>query len=115
MYIFIFLTRHTNAGFGIKPISKEGTSRLVTSAIEFALKEVLSSSYMWTWSKCAVQNRKSLTIVHKGNIMKFTEGAFKDWAYEVLAYTSHYGTPHHITSHHITTHHITSHHITPIT
>jgi len=55
------------SGFGIKPISEEGTSRLVQASIEYALK----------------QNRKSLTIVHKGNIMKFTEGAFKDWAYNV--------------------------------
>lgn len=52
-------------GIGIKPVSKTGTERLVRSAIEFALKE----------------NRKSLTIVHKGNIMKFTEGGFRDWAY----------------------------------
>lgn len=52
-------------GIGIKPVSKTGTERLVRSAIEFALKE----------------KRKSLTIVHKGNIMKFTEGGFRDWAY----------------------------------
>jgi len=55
------------SGFGIKPISREGTDRLVKAAIEYALK----------------QGRKSLTIVHKGNIMKFTEGAFKDWGYQV--------------------------------
>ncbi len=54
-------------GLGIKPISKEGTYRLVKSAIEYALNE----------------NRKSLTLVHKGNIMKFTEGAFKNWGYEI--------------------------------
>mmetsp|Transcript_1616 Transcript_1616/g.2258 ORF Transcript_1616/g.2258 Transcript_1616/m.2258 type:complete len:477 (+) Transcript_1616:79-1509(+) len=57
----------TSSGFGIKPISKEGTSRLVRSAIQYALD----------------QQRKSLTLVHKGNIMKFTEGAFKSWGYQV--------------------------------
>ena len=57
------------SGIGIKPISKHGTERLVRSAIKYALKE----------------KRKSLTIVHKGNIMKFTEGAFKDWAYALAA------------------------------
>jgi isocitrate dehydrogenase len=55
------------SGIGIKPVSQEGTDRLVRAAIEFSLKH----------------NRKSLTIVHKGNIMKFTEGAFKNWAYEL--------------------------------
>lgn len=55
------------SGLGIKPVSKEGTQRLVKSAIEYAIKE----------------NRKSVTLVHKGNIMKFTEGAFKNWGYEV--------------------------------
>ena len=54
-------------GVGIKPVSKLGTQRLVWAAIEYALKE----------------GRKSLTLVHKGNIMKFTEGAFKDWGYEL--------------------------------
>lgn len=53
------------AGYGIKPVSKEGTERLVRSAIEYAIKE-----------KC-----DSVTLVHKGNIMKFTEGAFRDWGY----------------------------------
>jgi isocitrate dehydrogenase len=53
------------SGIGIKPVSKEGTERLVRSAIEYAL----------------VQKRKSVTLVHKGNIMKFTEGAFKSWGY----------------------------------
>ena len=53
------------SGIGIKPVSKQGTDRLVKSAIEYALS----------------QNKKSLTIVHKGNIMKFTEGAFRDWGY----------------------------------
>lgn len=55
------------SGIGVKPVSQEGTSRLVRAAIEYALKE----------------GRKSVTIVHKGNIMKFTEGAFKNWAYEL--------------------------------
>jgi isocitrate dehydrogenase len=54
-------------GIGIKPVSKYGSQRLVWAAIEYALRE----------------KRKSLTLVHKGNIMKFTEGAFKDWGYEV--------------------------------
>jgi isocitrate dehydrogenase len=52
-------------GVGIKPISKLGTERLVRAAIEFAIRE----------------KRKSVTLVHKGNIMKFTEGAFRDWGY----------------------------------
>jgi isocitrate dehydrogenase len=55
------------SGLGIKPISQEGTSRLVRAAIEYALAERLPS----------------VTLVHKGNIMKFTEGAFRDWGYEV--------------------------------
>ncbi len=55
------------SGFGIKPVSKEGTERLVRAALNYAIKE----------------GRKSLTLVHKGNIMKFTEGAFKSWGYEV--------------------------------
>lgn len=55
------------SGIGIKPVSKEGTERLVRSAINYAIKE----------------GRKSVTLVHKGNIMKFTEGAFKKWGYEV--------------------------------
>ena len=53
------------SSIGIKPISKQGSERLIRAAIEFALKH----------------KRKSITIVHKGNIMKFTEGAFKDWGY----------------------------------
>ena len=57
-----------HSGIGIKPISPQGTKRIVKSAIEYAIEN----------------NRKSLTIVHKGNIMKFTEGAFKDWAYDFL-------------------------------
>ncbi|GAE30120.1 NADP-dependent isocitrate dehydrogenase [Halalkalibacter hemicellulosilyticus] len=55
------------SGIGIKPVSKEGTERLVKAAIQYALDE----------------GRKSVTLVHKGNIMKFTEGAFKSWGYEV--------------------------------
>lgn len=55
------------SGIGVKPISEEGTKRLVRAAINYAIKE----------------GRKSLTIVHKGNIMKYTEGAFKNWAYEL--------------------------------
>jgi isocitrate dehydrogenase len=54
-------------GIGIKPVSKIGSQRLIRSAIEYAIKH----------------NRKSVTLVHKGNIMKFTEGAFRDWGYEL--------------------------------
>ncbi|HBC85497.1 MAG TPA: NADP-dependent isocitrate dehydrogenase [Lentisphaeria bacterium] len=57
-----------NCGIGIKPISKQGTDRLVRAAMKYAVE----------------QKRKSLTLVHKGNIMKFTEGAFKDWGYELV-------------------------------
>ncbi|ANB19291.1 NADP-dependent isocitrate dehydrogenase [Dokdonella koreensis] len=53
------------AGFGIKPVSKEGTERLVRAAIQYAIDN----------------DRKSVTLVHKGNIMKFTEGGFRDWGY----------------------------------
>ncbi|NIP39417.1 MAG: isocitrate dehydrogenase (NADP(+)) [Candidatus Dadabacteria bacterium] len=55
------------SGIGIKPISPFGTKRLVRKAIQYAIK----------------YNRKSVTLVHKGNIMKFTEGAFRDWGYEL--------------------------------
>ncbi len=55
------------SGIGIKPVSKEGSYRLIKAAIEYAIKN----------------NRKSVTLVHKGNIMKFTEGAFRDWGYEL--------------------------------
>jgi isocitrate dehydrogenase len=55
------------SGFGIKPVSREGTERLVRAAIEYALRH----------------GRPSVTLVHKGNIMKFTEGAFKTWGYEL--------------------------------
>jgi isocitrate dehydrogenase len=53
------------SGIGIKPVSREGTERLVRAAIEYAV----------------ANKRKSLTFVHKGNIMKFTEGAFRNWGY----------------------------------
>ncbi len=56
-----------SAGVGIKPVSREGTYRLVDAAIEYAIKH----------------KRKSVTLVHKGNIMKFTEGAFRDWGYQL--------------------------------
>src|SRR5262245_2588039 len=56
-----------HCGVGIKPISEEGTKRLVRRAIQYTIRE----------------DRPSLTFVHKGNIMKFTEGAFKDWGYEL--------------------------------
>ena len=56
-----------DSGLGIKPISITGTKRLVRAAIEYALKN----------------GRKSVTLVHKGNIQKFTEGAFREWGYEV--------------------------------
>lgn len=55
------------SGIGIKPVSQEGTSRLVRAAINYAIEH----------------GRKSVTLVHKGNIMKFTEGAFKNWGYEL--------------------------------
>ncbi len=56
-----------NCGIGIKPVSRQGTSRLVKRAIQYAIDH----------------QRDSVTLVHKGNIMKFTEGAFRDWGYEV--------------------------------
>ncbi len=55
------------SGIGIKPVSAEGSKRLVRAALEYALRH----------------RRKSVTLVHKGNIMKYTEGAFRDWGYEV--------------------------------
>jgi len=55
------------SAIGIKPVSEEGSKRLIRSAIQYAL----------------AQGRKSVTLVHKGNIMKFTEGGFRDWGYEV--------------------------------
>lgn len=56
-----------SSSLGIKPVSKEGSERLIGAAIEYAINN----------------NRKSVTLVHKGNIMKFTEGAFKNWGYEL--------------------------------
>ncbi len=56
-----------NSGIGIKPISPFGTKRLVRKAIQYAINN----------------NRKNVTLVHKGNIMKYTEGAFRDWGYEL--------------------------------
>jgi isocitrate dehydrogenase len=64
------------SGIGIKPVSEEGTKRLVRAAIDHALQ----------------RQRKSVTLVHKGNIMKFTEGAFRDWGYE-LAQQEYGATP----------------------
>ena len=55
------------SGIGIKPVSRDGTARLVRAAIEYAI----------------AKGGKSVTLVHKGNIMKFTEGAFRDWGYQV--------------------------------
>ena len=56
-----------SSAFGIKPVSREGSERLIRSALEYAI----------------ANNRKSLTLVHKGNIMKFTEGGFRDWGYDL--------------------------------
>jgi isocitrate dehydrogenase len=58
-----------NCGIGVKPVSKQGTERLVDQAIQYAI----------------ANNRDSVTFVHKGNIMKFTEGSFKDWGYQFAA------------------------------
>jgi isocitrate dehydrogenase len=57
-----------SSGIGVKPVSREGTERLVRAALDYAI----------------AQRRESLTLVHKGNIMKFTEGAFRDWGYELV-------------------------------
>ena len=56
------------SSLGVKPVSKEGSERLIRASVEYALKN----------------NRNSVTLVHKGNIMKFTEGAFRDWGYELV-------------------------------
>src|SRR6202046_4799832 len=56
------------AGIGIKPVSREGSERLIRAALDYAIKH----------------KRKSVNMVHKGNIMKFTEGAFRDWGYELV-------------------------------
>ena len=61
-----------DSGIGIKPISETGTKRLVRMAIQYAIDN----------------KRKTVTLVHKGNIMKFTEGAFRDWGYEVAKASS---------------------------
>ncbi|MDR2391068.1 MAG: NADP-dependent isocitrate dehydrogenase [Planctomycetota bacterium] len=57
------------SAFGVKPVSREGTARLVRAAMRYAIDN----------------KRKSITLVHKGNIMKFTEGGFRDWGYEIAA------------------------------
>lgn len=57
-----------SSGIGIKPVSREGTERLMRAALDYALKN----------------GRRSVTIVHKGNIMKFTEGGFKNWGYDLV-------------------------------
>lgn len=62
-----------SSGVGIKPVSRQGTARIVRAAIEYAINE----------------GKPNVTLVHKGNIMKFTEGAFRDWGYEVA--TSDFG------------------------
>lgn len=62
-----------HCGIGVKPVSKEGTTRLVRAAIQYAIDN----------------DRSSVTLVHKGNIMKFTEGAFRDWGYETAR--EHFG------------------------
>src|SRR5271154_2803797 len=54
-----------NSLIGIKPVSREGSERLIRAALDYAIKH----------------HRKSVTMVHKGNIQKFTEGAFRDWGY----------------------------------
>src|SRR6187551_733588 len=56
------------SGIGVKPVSREGSERLIKAALDYAIRH----------------KRKSLTLVHKGNIMKFTEGAFRDWGYELV-------------------------------
>ncbi|GMV22222.1 MAG: isocitrate dehydrogenase [NADP] [Acidimicrobiia bacterium] len=57
-----------SSSFGVKPVSREGSERLIRAAVEYAI----------------ANNRKSLTLVHKGNIMKFTEGGFRDWGYDLV-------------------------------
>ncbi|WP_062100820.1 isocitrate dehydrogenase (NADP(+)) [Candidatus Xiphinematobacter sp. Idaho Grape] len=61
------LYKETEVGIGVKPVSRAGTERLVRAAIQYAVDE----------------NRRSVTLIHKGNIMKFTEGAFRKWAYDL--------------------------------
>ena len=55
------------SSLGVKPVSSEGTKRLIRSSFRYAISN----------------NKKSITLVHKGNIMKFTEGGFRDWGYEL--------------------------------
>ncbi len=62
----------SSSGIGIKPVSREGSQRLVRKAINYAVDE----------------DRNSVTLVHKGNIMKFTEGAFRNWGYELAKMNS---------------------------
>jgi isocitrate dehydrogenase len=57
-----------SSSFGVKPVSREGSERLIRAAVDYTL----------------ANNRKSLTLVHKGNIMKFTEGGFRDWGYDLV-------------------------------
>jgi len=71
-------------GIGVKPISEEGTKRLVKAAIEYAIQN----------------KRPSVTLVHKGNIMKFTEGAFRDWGYEVAKEYPQFVTENEVTKEH---------------
>ena len=77
-------TLPVEVGIGIKPVSRLGTERLVHSAIEYAIKN----------------GRKSVTLVHKGNIMKFTEGGFRDWGYQTardfFGAVAHEGGPWHV-------------------
>ncbi len=75
-----------DSGIGIKPMSKTGSQRLIRKAIQYALE----------------QGRTSVTLVHKGNIMKYTEGAFRDWGYELAAkeFKSHTVTEEEVTSKH---------------
>ena len=61
-----------NCGIGIKPVSEEGSKRLIRKAFEYAIQN----------------DRDSVSLIHKGNIQKFTEGAFRDWGYDCLLYTS---------------------------
>src|SRR5689334_3060856 len=56
-----------SSGIGIKPVSKEGSERLIRSALEYAIRN----------------KRKSVTLVHKGNIQKYTEGSFRNWGYQL--------------------------------
>jgi len=74
----------TMCGIGVKPISEEGSKRLVRAALEYAVKN----------------KRSSVTLVHKGNIMKFTEGAFRDWGYEAAKEYPQFVTEDEVTKEH---------------